>query len=553
MEPIWLKSYQPGVPATINPNTYPSLNELFAECFIKFKDLPAFTNMGITLSYGELEQQSRNFASYLQQELQLKKGDRVAIMLPNLLQYPVVMLGILRAGCIVVNVNPLYTVDELVHQANDAQLSTIIVLENFAHTVQAALPQIKIKNVIVAKISDVFPKSKAWLADIVIKYIKRMVPSWQIKNHILYKDIIKTNNYKFTPVSLRAEDLAYLQYTGGTTGLAKGAMLTHRNMVSNVLQASAWLCKTMVPRKEIIITALPLYHIFSLTANCLVFMNYGALNVLITNPKDGKDFVKQLCKYKFSAITGVNTLFNLLLNNPKINQVDFSALKIALGGGMAVQQVVADRWQALTKKPLLGAYGLTETSPAVCINPMDCTAFNGTVGLPVPSTEISVRDDKGNEVELGTAGELLVRGPQVMAGYWHQDEETRKVLTNDGWLHTGDMVEVNAQGYVKIVDRIKDMIIVSGFNVYPNEVEDVIAKMPGVFEVAIIGVQDATHGEIVKAFIVKRDPSITEKDVLDYCHQHLTGYKVPRLVEFRNSLPKSNVGKILRRALRDEK
>lgn len=552
MEPVWLKSYQPGVPATINPDEYPSLNALFTTIFAKYKNLDAFTNMGQVLTYDEVDQQSRNFAAFLQNELKVSRGDRFAIMMPNLLQYPVAMIGILRAGCTVVNFNPLYTSEEFERQVINADAVGIIILENFAHVISDVIEKTSVKHVIVAKISDPFKLPKSILVDFVIKYIKFMVPRWSFKKFHWYKDVLSQGSkLKYNELDIADKDIAFLQYTGGTTGVPKGAMLTHRNMVANILQASAWLNKEFVPRKEIIVTALPLYHIFSLTANCLVFLNYGAFNVLITNPKDVKSFIKDLKKHKFTAITGVNTLFNLLLHSPEFASVDFSALKLALGGGMAVQKIVATQWQELTKQPLLEAYGLSETSPAVTINPLNLKSYNGSIGLPVPSTEIMICDDEGNELGFDTPGELCVRGPQVMLGYWHQDSETKNVLSSDGWLHTGDIATVNQQGFVKIVDRKKDMIAVSGFKVYPNEIEDVIAAMPGVREVAVIGALDPAAGEMVKAYIVKSDQSITAEGVREYCHKHLTGYKVPKEIEFRDSLPKNNVGKILRRALRD--
>lgn len=551
MESIWLKNYEAGVPATIDPDTYQSLNTLFDVVYAKFGNLPAFTNMGRVLTYAQVAQQSLRFAAFLQNTLQLVKGERVAIMMPNIMQYPVAMLGILRAGCTVVNVNPMYTADEFIVEMRDAQASTIVVLENFAHIVAASIDKTDIKHVIVTKISDVFPVYKSWLVDIYIHIFKRMVPAWRFESFHWYKDVLnKGAKIKFIEPSVVGSDIAFLQYTGGTTGAPKGAMLTHRNMVANILQASAWLGNLLEPGKEIIITALPLYHIFSLTANCLTFMHYGALNVFVTDPRDKKTFIKILKQYRFTAITGVNTLFNLLLNIPQFSTVDFTKLKVALGGGMAVQKVVAAKWQALTKRPLLEAYGLTETSPAVCINPMNLTAYNGTIGLPVPSTEISIRDEHGVELGLDEPGELCVRGPQVMLGYWHQESETNKVLSKDGWLHTGDIATVNAQGFVSIVDRKKDLIMVSGFKIFPNEVEDVIASMPGIKEVAVVAAPDPVAGEMVKACVVSADPKISAEDVREYCRLHLTGYKIPRVVEFYDTLPKSNVGKILRRALR---
>jgi long-chain acyl-CoA synthetase len=551
MEKIWLKSYQSGVPADINPDKYVSLTELFAESFSKYKGLPAFTNMGETISYSTLEEHSRCFAAFLQNKLQLPKGERFAIMMPNLLQYPIAMLGILRAGCVVVNVNPLYTPDELQHQLNDAQAVGIIVLENFAHTVADVLANTTVKHVIVTRVSDVLPAPKSFFVNIVVKYFKRMVPSWKIKSYLWYNDVLKIGSTTtLNDQKLTGKDIAFLQYTGGTTGRPKGAILTHRNIIANLEQISAWAEQNLTERQEINVTALPLYHIFSLTGNCITFMHFGGLQILITNPRDTTGLIKELKKFKFTTMNGVNTLFNAMLNNPLINTVDFSTLKLALAGGMAVQKVVSERWQQLTKNILIEAYGLTETSPGVCINPFNLDHYSGSVGLPLPSTEISVRDDQNRELDIGESGELWVRGPQVMRGYWNQPKETDLVLTPDGWLRTGDVVMVDVDGYVRIVDRQKDIINVSGFKVYPNEIEDVLAAMPGILEVAVVGAPDENSGEMVKAYIVKKDQAITEQDVISYCHQHLTGYKIPKIVEFRGSLPKSNIGKILRRALR---
>lgn len=551
MDPIWYKHYEPGVPHTINPDAYPNLNAQFADAFAKYKDLPAYTNMGQVLTYGEVEAKARDFASFLQNQLELPKGERVAIMMPNLMQYPIVMMGILRAGCTVVNVNPLYTHDEFIVELRDADARCIVVLENFAHVVTQSIAETNIKHVIVAKISDFFPSSKAWLVDIVVRYIKRLVPAWKFERFYWFNDALAAGKqYHFNEVDVQPEDVAFLQYTGGTTGSPKGAMLTHRNIVANVQQTTAWMSKILVPRKEIIITALPLYHIFSLTANCLTFISYGALNVFITDPRDKKTFIKELNKHPFTAITGVNTLFNLLLNIPDFAKVDFSHLKVALGGGMPVQKVVADRWQAMTKHPLLEAYGLTETSPGACINPMNLKAYNGTVGLPISSTDISIRDDNGKELGYNEPGVLFIKGPQVMPGYWRQEEETKKVLSADGWLNTGDVATINEDGFVSIVDRKKDLIMVSGFKIYPNEVENVIASMPGVKEVAVVAAKDEVAGEMVKAFIVSSDPKMDQEAVRAYCKQHLTGYKIPKVVEFRDNLPKSNVGKVLRRELK---
>jgi len=551
MEPVWLKNYQEGVPATIDPDQYVSLNALFADAILKYKDLPAFTNVGQVLTYAEVDQQSRDFAAFLQNNFKMVKGERFAIMMPNVIQYPVAMLGILRAGCIVVNVNPLYTSEEFEHQVRDAQATGLIVLENYAHVVTPVLAKTDIKHIVIAKISDVFPLPKSLFVDFIIKYVKRMVPAWKLPSFYWYKDVLKQGaQFKYVDPKVTGKDVAFLQYTGGTTGVPKGAMLTHRNIVANTLQGAAWMGKTLVPRKEMVITALPLYHIFSLTINCFILFYAGALNVLITNPKDTKAFIKDLKKHKFTVITGVNTLFNLLLNAKGFDTINFDALKLAIGGGMAVQKVVADRWQQATKSPLLQGYGLTEASPAVCMEPMSFTCFKGGIGLPMPSTEVTIRDDKGHEVDFDQPGELWIRGPQVMLGYWHQELETNNVLDAEGWLHSGDIATISSEGFMKIVDRKKDLILVSGFKIFPNEVEDIIAAMPGVREVAIVGAPDPISGEKVMAFIVKTNPQITAEDVRAYCHEHLTGYKIPKEIEFRATLPKNNVGKILRRELR---
>jgi long-chain acyl-CoA synthetase len=554
VEKIWLKSYPQGIPAEINPDSYASLVDIFLESTKNYPQQPALDNMGCQLTYAEWLEKSRVFAAYLQQECGLKKGDRFAIMMPNVLQYPVALFGALMAGLTVVNVNPLYTVPELVHQLKDSGASAVFVLANFAHIVEKALPQTpSVRHIIVTEIGDLFKPPKGWIVNFVVKYLKRMIPAWNIPAAIPFKKIMcqSCNAGKiFKPVALTGEDVAFLQYTGGTTGVAKGAVLTHRNMIANLQQASAWIASVLRPGKEVVITALPLYHIFSLTANCLTFMKVGALNVLITNPRDIPGFVKALSKVPFSVMTGVNTLFNALLHSPDFAKLDFSHMKFALGGGMAVQKVVAERWRQVTGTPLLEAYGLTETSPAVTLNPLNLKDFNGSIGLPVSSTDIMICDDQENEVPIGSPGELYVKGPQVMREYWHNPEETKKVFTKDRWLKTGDVATIDESGFVRIVDRKKDMIIVSGFNVYPNEIEDAIASHPGVLEVAVIGVPDAGTGEAVKCFIVKQDPNLSKEDIIAHCRKQLTGYKIPKLVEFRTELPKTNVGKILRRALR---
>lgn len=551
MEKIWLREYPEGVVHEINPDAYPSLVEVFRDSCEQFRDKPAFTNMGTSITFRALEEKTRYFAGYLQTVLGLRKGDRFAIMLPNLLQYPVALFGALRAGLIVVNVNPLYTARELEYQLKDSGAETIVILANFAHVLEQVLSKTFVKHVIVTEIGDLLPFPKSCIVNCVVHFIKKMVPAWNIPQAISFPRTLAEGKLRaFTSVPVNGSDLAFLQYTGGTTGISKGAMLTHRNMVANIEQAFAWIKPTIQLGKEIIITALPLYHIFSLTANCLVFMKCGALNVLITNPKDIHGFVKELSKFRFTAITGVNTLFNALLNHPNFAKLDFSGLQLALGGGMAVQRAVAERWKKITGVVLLEAYGLTETAPAACINPLNLKEFNGSIGLPLASTEFAIMDENGKELPMGEAGELYIRGPQVMQGYWQSPEASRKAITSDGWLKTGDVGKADQKGYFYIVDRKKDMILVSGFNVYPNEIEDVLAHHSGVLEVAAIGIPDEHSGEVVKVFIVKRDPNLTEQAVMAYCRENLTGYKIPRVVEFRRELPKSNVGKILRRELR---
>lgn len=553
VDKIWLKSYPKGVSAEINPDAYQSIVEVFDKSCQQFHNLPAFYNMGVTLTYNQIDKYSRDFAAYLQRDLKLTKGDRIAIMLPNVLQYPIVMFGALRAGLIVVNVNPLYTADELTYQLNNSGTTTIIALTNFASTVQKAIPRTPaLKNVIITNLGDLFSRLKAWVTHFALKYIYKKIPDWNIPHAIPFKQALaKGNGLPFAPVSLSNQDIAFLQYTGGTTGISKGAILTHRNLIANMQQADAWFKNYLVDGKEIIITALPLYHIFSLLANCLFFSKLGGLNILITNPRDLPSMIKDMKKFKFTAITGVNTLFNGLLKNPDFVKLDFSQLKLALGGGMAVQRVVAEKWQAVTGAPLLEAYGLTETSPCVTINPANQRAYNGTIGLPVPSTDICILDDDGHEVPIGQPGEMAIKGPQVMKGYWQNSAETAKVFTHDGWLLTGDIACIDEQGYARILERKKDMILVSGFNVYPSEVEDVLAKLDGIREVAVVGVADENSGEVVKAFIVKDDPNLTTADIIKFARVHLTPYKVPKHIEFCSELPKTNVGKILRRALRN--
>ncbi|MFN4238490.1 MAG: long-chain-fatty-acid--CoA ligase [Vogesella sp.] len=552
MEKIWLKNYQSGVAAEIDINEFQSVAEVFERSAAKFRDRPALACMDKILSYGELDQLSANFASYLQNTLGLGKGSRVAIMMPNLLQYPVAVFGTLRSGCTVVNVNPLYTPRELEHQLKDSGAETIVILENFANVLEQVLPRTPVKNVVIATIGDMLGFPKRLIVNFVVRKVKKMVPPWQIAGHTSFNDALALGaRQPMRKVAIGHDDIAFLQYTGGTTGVSKGAMLTNANIVANMLQAGEWVKHSVREGQEIIVTALPLYHIFSLTANLMVFTELGAMSILITNPRDIPGFVKELKKYKVTAITGVNTLFNALLNNPDFKTVDFSTWRLALGGGMAVQKAVADKWKDVTGTPLIEAYGLTETSPAACINPLDLKAYNGTIGVPIPSTDIQIRDNEGREVGIGEPGELCIRGPQVMKGYWQRPEETAKVIDSQGFLATGDMAMITPDGFVKLVDRKKDMILVSGFNVYPNEIEDVVALHPGVLEVACIGVPDDKSGEVVKVFVVKKDQGLTEADVLSHCRANLTGYKVPKAVEFRQELPKTNVGKILRRALRD--
>lgn len=548
---IWLNSYPQGVPAQIDADRYASLVEMFEDSVARYRDRPAFANMGRTLSFAELDALSRDFASFLQSRLGLGKGERFAIMLPNLLQYPIVLFGALRAGLTVVNVNPLYTPRELRHQLSDSGTSAIVILENFAHVLEKCLAQTSVKSVITTRMGDLLPFPKSAVVNLVVKYVKQLVPAFDIANTIRFTDALSLGaGEALRAVELSHDDLAFLQYTGGTTGVAKGAMLTHGNMVANVEQATAWMSPHLGDSEETVITALPLYHIFALTGNCFAFVRIGGLNYLITNPRDLPGFVRELAKVRFSAITGVNTLFNGLLHTPGFANVDFSALKMSIGGGMAVQASVAQRWHEVTGTTLLEAYGLTETSPTVCINPFDIEAFNGSVGLPVSSTECSVKNDKGETLDVGETGELCVRGPQVMKGYWNRPEETGDCLEPDGWFHTGDIARIDEQGFVYLVDRKKDMIIVSGFNVYPSEIEEVVSAHPDVLEVGAIGVPDEQTGEAVKIVVVKRGPGLTKESLDAHCRANLTAYKCPKQVEFASELPKSNVGKILRRELR---
>jgi len=539
------------VPAEIDVNTYASVRDIFEQVVSQHGPRPAFTCMGKSITFAELASRAEAFGAFLQGR-DLAKGARVALMMPNILQYPVCLFGTLSAGCTVVNVNPLYTARELEHQLADSGAEVIVVVENFAHTLQEVIGRTKVRQVVVTSIGE-FLGLKGLLVDFVLRRVKKMVPAWELPGAMrLSAALAEGEKRKLERRPIGHEDIAFLQYTGGTTGVAKGAMLLHRNIIANLLQAGAWIKPSLGATRHVVITPLPLYHIFSLTANCLVFMTLGAENVLITNPRDIPGFVKEMAKYRFTAFTGVNTLFNALLNNADFAKLDFSSLQLSLGGGMAVQQAVAERWKKVTGVPLIEAYGLTESSPGVTINPPDLQDYNGSIGLPLPSTEVVMRDETGREVALGDRGELCIRGPQVMKGYWHRPDETQKVLDKDGWLATGDIAVMDEGGFVRIVDRKKDMILVSGFNVYPNEIESVVVTHPGVLECAAIGVPDAKSGEAVKLFVVKRDESLSAEDLLAHCRQRLTGYKCPREVEFRRELPKSNVGKILRRELRDE-
>jgi len=556
MEKIWIKNYQPGVPASIEDQMekYDSIAQVLEECFIQFSDKPAYHCMGKTLTYSDIELESRRFASYLQNDLGLKAGDRVALMMPNILQYPIALFGVLRAGLVAVNVNPLYTPRELEHQLKDSGAVAIVIFENACHALEQVLPHTEVRHVMVTAIGDMLGFPKSVIVNFVIKKIKKMIPAWNIENTTHFLSTLNAGDEtKFKNPKLTKKDIAFLQYTGGTTGVAKGAILTHGNIIANITQARAWISPIVNKGEEIIITPLPLYHIFSLTANCFVFGSIGALNVLITNPRDIPGFIKELKKWKFTAFTGVNTLFNGLLHNPKFKSVDFSSLKLTLGGGMAVQKAVADNWKEVTGKVLAEAYGLTETSPAACINPMNLKAYNGFIGLPISSTNVEIKDDDEVTVALGVAGEICIKGPQVMPGYWKRDDETAKVMTKDGFFKSGDIGIMTEEGYIKIVDRKKDMILVSGFNVYPNEIEDVVSQYPKVFEVAAIGVPDEKTSEAIKLFIVKKDQTLTAEEIISYCRENLTNYKIPKHVEFRTELPKTNVGKILRKDLREPK
>ena len=554
MERIWLKSYLPGMATDIDPNALRSLKQMAEQSFQKFPERGAYIQMGRHLSYRQLDRMSRDFAAWLQNVAGLRPGDRLAIMLPNVLQYPIAMFAALRAGLTVVNTNPLYTAPELEHQLKDAGCVAIVVLENFAHVLEAVLPRTAVRHVITTSVGELLGFPKSAIVDFVVRRIRKQVPAWNIAGAVNFSAVLAAGrNQSFRDVDITHEDIAFLQYTGGTTGVAKGAVLTHGNICANLLQASAWIepfLPSTATATQYLITPIPLYHIFALTANCMLFLRLGWTNVLITNPRDFRTFVAELRRYPFAFLSGVNTLFNALLHTPGFETVDFSHLKITLGGGMAVQETVARRWKAATGNPLTQAWGLTETSPGACIN-LPFTDFTGSIGLPIASTEITIRDEAGSEVSLGGAGEICVRGPQVMRGYWNRPDETALVMLPDGWLRTGDIGHMDERGFVYIEDRKKDMILVSGFNVYPNEVEAVVAAIPGVIEAAAVAQADEHSGEVVAVFVVTKDPALTERDIIEKCRQSLTGYKLPRHVYFRSELPKSNVGKILRRVLRD--
>ena len=553
MEKVWLKSYPPGVPAEIDAHEFASIPEILARSCARFAALPAFTCMDATITYAELDRLSRDFGAWLQRSAGLARGARVAIMMPNLLQYPVALFGALRAGFIVVNCNPLYTPRELEHQLNDSEAEVIVILENFAHTLEQVVGRTRVKKVVTTRIGDLLGFPRSLVTNLVVKHVKKMVPAFRLPGAVGFRDALAAGaRQKLDEPALTHDDLAFLQYTGGTTGVSKGAMLSHGNIVANLLQSGAWTGGAVTDGGEIVITALPLYHIFALTGNCLSFMKRGARNVLITNPRDLPRFVAELRKYRFTVITGVNTLFNALMNTPGFAELDFSGLKVTLGGGMAVQRAVAERWKAITGAPLLEAYGLTETSPGACVNPLVKGAeYNGTCGLPLPSTIVTIRDDDGRVLPLGETGEICITGPQVMKGYWKRPEETAHVMTSDGAFRSGDIGLMTPEGYVKIVDRKKDMILVSGFNVYPNEVEDVVAMMPGVLEVCAVAAPDEKSGEAVRLVIVRKDPALDGEQVLEHCRKHLTGYKLPRIIEFWKELPKTNVGKVLRREVKN--
>lgn len=553
MEKVWLKSYPPGMPEEVPTPPFGSVRELFEQAFENYPDNAAYTNMGTTLSYADLDRLSMQFACYLQKDLGLTRGERVAIMLPNILQYPVAMCGIFRAGLVTVNVNPLYTARELEHQLKDSGARCIVILENFAHILEEVIADTDVRSVVTTGVGDLLKWPKSMIVNFALRYIKRAVPPYRFSDSKTFGQALKAGNGQaLDDVEIGFADIAYLQYTGGTTGVSKGAMLSHRNMVYNVLQSMTWQADAYEGVKPIVaITALPLYHIFSLQGNCLTVMAQGGENILITNPRDFEGFAKEIAKHKFNMFTGVNTLFAALMDTPSFSKIDFSYLRVCVGGGMAVQPSIAKEWKEKTGTTILQGYGLTETSPVAIVCRID-SEYTGTIGLPIPSTEVMISGDDGNPLPIGEVGEICIRGPQVMEGYWQRPAETAEVMLPGGWLRTGDVGRMDEGGYTFIEDRKKDMILVSGFNVYPNEIENVIVEMPGVLEAAAIGLPDDRSGEIVKVFVVRKDPTLTEQDVIAYCKENLTGYKRPRIVEFRDDLPKTNVGKILRRALRDE-
>jgi len=552
LDKVWLKSYPPGVPEEVPTPPFRSVRDLFEHSFADYPDNASYTNMGRTLSYAELNRLSMRFACYLQQKLGMTRGERVAIMLPNVLQYPVAMCGIFRAGLVVVNVNPLYTARELKHQLKDSGARCVVILENFAHTLEEVIADTDVDYVVTTGVGDLLSWPKSLLTNFALRYVKKAVPAYRLANSTSFKSALKAGaNKTLTPVDIGFADIAYLQYTGGTTGVSKGAMLSHRNMVYNVQQTISWQGDAYDDVRPVVaITALPLYHIFSLQGNCLTVMAQGGQNVLITNPRDFEGFAKEIAKFKFNLFTGVNTMFAALMNTPSFREVDFSTLRVCIGGGMAVQPAVAKEWKKATGTTILQGYGLTETSPAAIVCRID-SEFTGTLGLPIPSTDVMITGEDGNELPTGEIGEICIRGPQVMEGYWQRPTETAEVMFPGGWLRTGDIGRMDDDGYFYIEDRKKDMILVSGFNVYPNEIENVVVELDGVLEAAAIGVPDERSGEIVKIFVVRKDPALTEQDILDHCRKNLTGYKRPKLIEFRDDLPKTNVGKILRRALRE--
>ena len=552
MQYDWLKNYPKGVPTEIDPNEYESVKDIFLEACEKYKDRPAYSCMGAEITYGELNEKSLAFASFLQNEAKLKKGDRIALQMPNILQFPVCLFGAIRAGLVVVNTNPLYTKREMHHQFTDAGVKAIVIVENFASNLEEILDQTDIETVVTTELGDMLGFPKSLIVNKVVKHVKKMVPKFKLpKAYKLDKALELGAKKQFQDVHLNHEDLAFLQYTGGTTGVAKGAMLTHKNIVSNMLQVSAWIDPMLGDKGELVCTPLPLYHIFSLTVNCLSMTRIGAKNLLITNPRDIPTFIKTLQKNQVTVFTGLNTLFNALMNHDGFKEIDFSELKITVAGGMAMQTSVGKRWEELTGCRIAEGYGLTETSPVASVNRIDGTAVYGTIGIPIPSTDMKVIDENGEALPPGQAGELCIKGPQVMKGYWNRKEETDNAIDSEGWFKSGDVAMFTEDGYFKIVDRKKDMILVSGFNVYPNEVEDVVATLEGVVEVAAVGVDDEHSGEVVKVFVVRKDDSVTEEKIIEHCKQSLAGYKVPKHVEFKDELPKTNVGKILRRALRD--